>query len=270
MARASTKSDPAACRAKCVRGRPRDEALHLRRCEQILDKATAVFAKHGYPNTDVQFVADPLGISKGTVYRYFPSKERLFLAAVERGVRELDRQIESAIEWVADPLDRMTAATRAYLEFFEDHPGLVELFIQERAEFGSRKKPIYFEHEGSACAQWHDLIQGLIDAGRIRDIPVDRVKETIGDLLYGTMFTNHMVGRRRPFEEQAASLMDVFFNGILSDSERARRLEARVGLRAHAEPAAAGPNVKSGTKNGSASRNGNGRTIVKKLNGHSR
>src|SRR3954449_3484021 len=96
---------------KNARGRPRDEALQERRREQILEKATAVFAKHGFPNTDVQFVADPLGISKGTVYRYFPSKEQLFLAAVERGVRNLDGWIQSAIEWVSDPLDRMTAAT---------------------------------------------------------------------------------------------------------------------------------------------------------------
>ena len=171
---------------------------------------------------------------------------------------------------MADPLDRMTAATRAYLEFFQDHPGLVELFIQERAEFGSRKKPIYFEHEGSACAQWHDLIQGLIDAGRIRDISVDRVKETIGDLLYGTMFTNHMVGRRRPFEEQAASLMDVFFNGILSDSERASRLKGRVGIRDHAEPVGAGRKDSEKGKSAPASRNGRGQKVVKKLTGHRR
>jgi len=235
MTRASTNSPPkgkaAAC-APCVRGRPRDEGLHARRCEQILDKATAVFARHGYPNTDVQFIADPLSISKGTVYRYFPSKERLFLAAVERGVRDLDVHIQSAIEWVADPVDRMVAATRAYLEYFEDHPDLVELFIQERAEFGGRKKPIYFEHEGSACAEWTGVIEGLIAAGRLRPIPVERVKETIGDLLYGTMFTNHMVGRRRPFDEQASSIMDVFFNGVLSDAERARRVQNGVGPRA--------------------------------------
>ncbi len=205
------------------RGRPRDEALRARRCEEILDEAAVVFARHGFPDTDVQVIADALSISKGTVYRYFESKERLFLAAVARGVRQLDRAIESAVEAVGDPLDRMMAATTAYLKFFQEHPELVELFIQERAEFKGRKKPIYFEHGETSCAQWHDLIGGLIEAGRVRKMPVERVTDTIGDLLYGTMFTNHMVGRRKPFEEQAASLMDIFFKGILSDSERASR-----------------------------------------------
>src|SRR6266576_1817616 len=79
------------------RGRPKDAALQERRREQILEKATVVFAKHGYPNTDVQFVADPLGISKGTVYRYFPSKERLFLAAVKRGVERLKEHVDGSV-----------------------------------------------------------------------------------------------------------------------------------------------------------------------------
>src|SRR3954447_22999747 len=96
---------------KRTRGRPKDLSLQDRRREQILDKATRVFAKHGFPNTDVQFIADPLGISKGTVYRYFPSKEQLFLAAVERGVRHLEEHMNRVIEAEADLVERMAAAT---------------------------------------------------------------------------------------------------------------------------------------------------------------
>src|SRR3954453_5529054 len=117
------------------RGRPRDEALHERRREQILEKATRVFAEHGFPNTDVQFIADPLGISKGTVYRYFPSKERLFLAAVERGVRQLKAHTDGAAGGGAGPLARIAAGTRARLEFCKARRALVELFVLERAEF---------------------------------------------------------------------------------------------------------------------------------------
>src|SRR4051812_36477614 len=119
------------------RGRPVDAALQERRREEILDQATKVFAQRGYPNTDVQDIADPLRISKGTVYRYFPSKERLFLAAVERGVKQLQVHIDRAVEPVEDPVDRMAVAARTYLEFFAQNPQLAELFVQERAEFRS-------------------------------------------------------------------------------------------------------------------------------------
>ena len=60
-------------------GRPKDEGLAARRCKEILDVAARLFAARGYQNTDVQVVADELGVGKGTVYRYFPSKRELFL-----------------------------------------------------------------------------------------------------------------------------------------------------------------------------------------------
>ena len=136
------------------RGRPRDAALQQRRREQILAEATAVFAEHGYPGTDVQFIADPLGISKGTVYRYFPTKEELFLAAVERGVLRLKEHMERRVETVADPVERIAVAIRSHLEFFRSDPQLVELFIQERAEFRDQRQPIYFEHGEANCGRW--------------------------------------------------------------------------------------------------------------------
>src|SRR3954469_239424 len=126
MALSSAKSrrlsGAAIVRGRRPRGRPRDAALQQRRREQILAEATAVFAEHGYPNTDVQFIADPLGVSKGTVYRYFPTKERLFLAAVERGVRRLDEVMSEVIRGDVDPLESFAAGIGAYLEFFEATP----------------------------------------------------------------------------------------------------------------------------------------------------
>lgn len=201
-----------------------DAALQERRREAILEQATAIFAQRGFPNTDVQDIADSLKISKGTVYRYFPSKERLFLAAVERGVKQLQVHIDGAVEPVADPVDRMAVAARAYLEFFSVNPQLAELFVQERAEFRSGHKPVYFEFGDANCAQkWEQDVVDLIACGRVRPIPVSRVMNGMGDLLYGTMLTNHFVGRRKDPAEQAADVLDVFFNGVLGDAERIAR-----------------------------------------------
>ena len=52
-------------------------------------------------------------------------------------------------------------------------------------------------------------------------MPLERVIDVLGDVLYGTMFTNHFAGRDKPFEAQAQDILDVVFNGILSEKERA-------------------------------------------------
>src|SRR5258708_7191247 len=137
-------------------GRTKDEALQVRRREEILAAATSVFAECGYRNADVQVIADRLGLGKGTVYRYFPSKRELFLAAVDRGVRRLHERVEADTANVPDPIDRIVQAVHAYLTFFAENRELVELFIQERAEFKDRKQPAYFEQREAAGGPWED------------------------------------------------------------------------------------------------------------------
>src|SRR6478672_6237677 len=92
------------------RGRPKDPGLPARRCEAILDAATEAFAQSGYRCTDLQDVADLLGVGKGTLYRYFPTKQALFQAAVDRVMTRMRATIDEAVGPVADPLERLGAA----------------------------------------------------------------------------------------------------------------------------------------------------------------
>ncbi len=57
--------------------------------EAILDAATALFAQLGFNDADTQALAEKLGVGKGTLYRHFPSKRDLFLAAVDRVMRRM-------------------------------------------------------------------------------------------------------------------------------------------------------------------------------------
>lgn len=205
------------------RGRRKDPAQIERRRTDILDAAALLFAKAGYPATDLQDVADQLGLAKGTIYLYFPSKEELFLAAVDRGMNLLRDYVRSAYAGIEDPLERLTTAIRAYLEFFKKHPHQAELLIIERAEFRDRKKPTYQEHHETNVVQWRAVYSGLIREKRVRSIPVKRIIDVISDLVYGTMFTNHFSGQHKPLATQARDVIDIVFNGILTPAEQRRR-----------------------------------------------
>lgn len=204
-------------------GRPVNEELWERRQTEILDAAAKMFAEHGYADTDTQALAEVLQVGKGTIYRYFPSKRDLFLAAVDRVMRRLREHVDAAVADVADPLDRVSRAIRAYLAFFAENPAFAELLIQERAHFKDRKKPTYFEHRDANIGPWRELFRGLITAGRVRDVPVERITDVLSDLLYGTMFTNYFTGQRRPAEVQARDIFDIVFRGILTQAEQKRR-----------------------------------------------
>lgn len=205
------------------RGRPVDDESRLRKRLEILSSAARVFAARGYPGTDMQAVADAAGVAKGTVYLYFPSKEELFLAAVDHGVTCMKHAVDVAVEALTDPLDVIEKAIFAYLRFFKEHPEQVELLILERAEFRDRKRSTYFARRDADKCRWHELLQSLVDGGRVRDVPLTRIDDVISDLVYGTMFTNHFSGRHKPLDAQARDILDIVYHGVLSEKERRRR-----------------------------------------------
>lgn len=203
---------------------PSDAGARARR-EAILDTATILFAEQGYDATGTQDLVERLQVGKGTLYRYFPSKRELFLAAVDRVMRRLRESVDESIQGIDEPLERIESAIYTYLDFFATHPEYVELLIQERAQFKDRKTPTWIMHRNNSVERWMSLYRCLISQGRVRDVPVERITDVISDLLYGTMFTNYFAGQRKPSREQARDIMDIIYHGILSDAERGRLSE---------------------------------------------
>jgi AcrR family transcriptional regulator len=198
-----------------------DEDVLARR-EEILRTATELFAEHGFSDANTQLLAERLGVGKGTIFRHFPSKRELFLAAADRVMRKMQEQILANIAGVEDGLEQVARGMMAFLSFFAAHPEYVELLIQERAQFKDRKRPTYFEHREVNVQRWRKLYARLIAEGRVRDIPVERITDVVGNLIYGTMFTNFFTGQAKPVEQQAQEILDIVFRGILTDRERER------------------------------------------------
>ena len=203
------------------RGRPIDAVLAAQRREDILDVAARLFARHGYVETDTQLLADELGVGKGTIYRYYPSKAELFHAAVARGMDRLRLRIDRDTATIADPLERIRQAILSFLLHFEDDPHLAELFVQELACFQSRRKPAYFAHHDQHAKPWRELYRGMIAQGRVRPLLEDPGYNVVNELLYGTIIANHALGRRGSARDQARRIIDIVFHGILTDAERA-------------------------------------------------
>lgn len=193
----------------------RETAAQVERSLEILDAAVLTFAAHGYNQTDVQEIADRVGVGKGTVYRHFGNKEALFLAAVAHARDKLIAAVDAAKEIETDPLLEMRACITGILRFFDDHPEIVELIIEERALFRDRRPSLFFEHEEKRKAEWAERLQTLIDSGTIRPIPVAEIQDTLSRFVFGTMFFNHFEGQsKEPLAERSQTMIDVLFNGL--------------------------------------------------------
>jgi len=184
--------------------------------------ATRLFARDGFHQADMQQLADALDVAKGTLYRYFPTKRALFLAAADRVMVLLYDRIEQVRGKTDDPLRQISEAVRAYLVFFDAHPEFVELLVQERAVFKDRKRPTYFEHRARNIKRWQRMYSDLIAAGRVRRLAPEAITDVLSSAVYGTMFTNFFAGRTKSAATQARQIIDIVFRGLLTDAERLR------------------------------------------------
>lgn len=96
---------------------------------KILEAAQVVFEEKGYVEARMADVATAAGVSHGTVYTYFSSKEALFTSLVQAKVSEmLGRGQAHDRDWT--PLRRIEQANREYLETFQKNAHLLLMWEQ--------------------------------------------------------------------------------------------------------------------------------------------
>jgi AcrR family transcriptional regulator len=194
-----------------------------KRRREIVSVATPLFASLGYADCDMERVAAELRVAKGTLYLYFEGKQDLFLACVDQGMQDLQSVLDRSIPPDEEPFRKIAKSIWVFLQFFDENPQHIELLIQERAIFRDRPRPTFFVYRDARRERWRDFYLQLIAAGRLRnDLAVDDLLDSIGNLLYGTMFTNYFTGRSVPLCQQYRSVLELTFRGMLSDSERQR------------------------------------------------
>ena len=98
------------------------------RREQLLARATELFATHGYDELSMAKIARAAGISKPLLYHYFRSKRDLFAAALGQGAEEHLRRIEA--DATLTPAEQLRAGLAAYLDWVEANSGAYEKLIR--------------------------------------------------------------------------------------------------------------------------------------------
>ncbi len=85
--------------------------------ENILDQALQLIEELGMDGLTMRRLAGRLGVKAVTIYSYYESKDHLYLAVLTKGFQMLHVDCLAAYDSSADPMLRLRAMTRAYLDF---------------------------------------------------------------------------------------------------------------------------------------------------------
>jgi AcrR family transcriptional regulator len=106
--------------------------------DNILKAAALVLVAEGFEKTTTNLVAKRAGISIGSLYQYFPSKEALVAALIERHAAEMRRALSEAIatSTATSPEEATAAAVRALVQAHRVHPKLHAALLQQIPRVG--------------------------------------------------------------------------------------------------------------------------------------
>ncbi len=187
-------------------GRPRDPE----RMRRVLEVAEQLFLEQGFERTSVEAIAKASGVSKMTIYSYFPTKKALFEATI-------GKRIDAAFDFGSDvslpygePRKALTLVGRHFLALI-------------RAEDVIRKQRVLFAEAGvqpDACGAFfqqgplnivtrvRDFLDGAVAAGSLQAHDTETGADQFLSLFLGAAHIKAMLGLGKPTPEEDEHLLE--------------------------------------------------------------
>lgn len=144
---------------------------------KIIDAAEHVFSEVGYSNAKMEAVAKKVGVSKGTVYFYFDTKENLYMAVTYRALQTLNEYLYRSLERDRDKkgLEKVMGLVETYMDFCDKY----FLYSEVILDYMTLNRSTKF---GRDRAKLTDALKESMYYRRVRDIqnlPISLITQEI-------------------------------------------------------------------------------------------
>ncbi len=180
----------------------------------ILDAASRVFASRPFHEVLIDTIAADAGIGKGTIYRYFETKEDLYFATVLHVVETLAAELDLRTRGESSASRRLEAIATQIIHRFWEKRYLLPFFQRDEQfptleiELIKRREPILRvvqeailagieqrEFRGIDARIAAELFLGMVRSMNLFHSREDRLEDVVGQLM--SVFVNG-IGRREP------------------------------------------------------------------------
>jgi AcrR family transcriptional regulator len=188
--------------------------------ERIVDEALRIVTHEGPEGVTIRALAQRLGLSSGSIYSHFRSKDELLQQVAAQGFEMLMKEAIGAVE-VPDPREAMLEGGRRYLAFAMQHPALYRLMFEEVDLAQFRAEPTVPVPGRALYDLYRDLYSRAVESGAIRDIDPE-IQTLIGwSAVHGfamLALSGRLPPPRMP-DAELAQIRDAFL-GVMTDAFR--------------------------------------------------
>ena len=191
--------------------------------DAIVEATARLLVERGYEGATTRRVADRAGVSVGSLYQYFPSRDALVTAVIERHVGEVLERIGGELRRLETaPLDRaIRQLVDTILELHDDDPGLHVILMEQlpRAD----RTALLAKIERALGAHFRAFFRGRPDRPRF---DVDRAMTVLARACIPIIHL-HEARAGGPSDRRAEDLFLIIFGYVRAATERGADTDGR-------------------------------------------
>lgn len=195
------------------------ERQRQEREELILQTAEALLLEKGYHETSMEEIASRVGISKGTVYLHFASKEDMMFALLERGMRSFLRSLDAILAATVTPhMKLQRIIEHIYGNMGGKHLQLLSAMFHS-PDFRSHLMESWQSQKHALWEEPMKRMAAVLDEGKATGefdtaLPTPVLVSLLGSLLTPQSYHRLVIRQGMPLDEVVRHVSRFFFKGI--------------------------------------------------------
>lgn len=151
--------------------------------EHILQAGEKVFAEQDFESAKVQHISRLAGLSMGSIYAIFPSKEQIYASIIEQRGNELLALVQGIVAAREEPVRALEALATAYIDYFHAHPDFLRMNLRTGAAWALRMS--YPGTRAALADTIHGLQRDIFARGAEEGVFIDEDPAYLGVLFSG-------------------------------------------------------------------------------------
>ncbi len=185
----------------------------------ILQAALQVFGEEGYYAATIDHIASVSGIGKGTVYRFFKSKEELFEQLIKEEYDKIVDLIGGTFESSGDVLAGIQKMIESWIKYINDNPMVYRLIkIEQSMQFLETSKTTYYQYVTDNLPLFKAKVVALNREERLKSTNLYSVFYGIMGFMDGVVQKWIYRGMDYPLTDEIPVILETIFNGFVGET----------------------------------------------------
>ncbi|OGF98238.1 MAG: hypothetical protein A3F83_03415 [Candidatus Glassbacteria bacterium RIFCSPLOWO2_12_FULL_58_11] len=183
---------------------------------QIKEAVAQIITSVGVQDLTMDKIAVEAGVAKGTLYRYFSTKNELLRDTVDTCLAQMVEELQAILESRLPAEERLGKMISRHLSFFDEHRDFFRVLLYERNLCQSSRARSGNSVYRSFVEKTAGVIAEGTRSGVFRPVPPLKAAMVIIESNIAVISQRLLVARPEPLEKEAEELRDFFLYGLAS------------------------------------------------------